>query len=269
MLKAALKGKLSAKEQEILPRSFDVIGDIAIIELPIALKKRQSLIGKTLLSLLSNIKVVALEQGEHSGVFRRQKLKVIAGEKRFVTVAKESGVILELDVAKCYYSPRLASERLRIAAQVKANERVLVAGSGVGVYPLVIAKHSKAKEVVGIEINPVAHKFAEKNVVRNKFQKRVTVHLGDVFALPLGKFDRIVLAMPTFGVAFVPRLLKFAKKGAVLHILDFAQEEDLNEPARRLKELCKASKRSCKILKIVKAGQPGVRRYRVCVDAKV
>ena len=267
MLKEALKNKLSAKELQLLRRSFDVIGDIAIVEIPSDLRKKQKLIGKTLLSLMSNVKVVVVEEGEHEGVFRRQKLSVVAGEKRFVTVHKESGVLLKLDVAKCYYSPRLGSERLRIASLVRPGERVLVAGSGVGVYPLVIAKHSDAKEIVVVEINPVAHKFAAQNVVLNKLSERVKVIKGDVFKEKLGKFDRIIVAMPTFGVVFVPELLKVAKQKVFLHVLDFAAEEDLDFPARRLQEVCKKKKRACKVLRTVKAGQPGVRKYRVCVDA--
>ena len=89
----------------------------------------------------------------------------------------------------------------------------------------------------------------------------------DVFKERLGKFDRIIVAMPTFGVAFVPELLKAAKQKAFLHVLDFAAEEDLDFPARRLQELCQKNKRVCKVLRTVKAGQPGVRKYRVCVDA--
>ncbi|MBI4146476.1 methyltransferase domain-containing protein [Candidatus Woesearchaeota archaeon] len=268
-LRELLEKKLTKSEQKFIRRSFDVIGDIAIIELPVELKKKQGMIGKVLLFSLPNIRVVAVEQGEHSGAFRRQKLRVVAGEKRFETVHRESGTVLGLDVAKCYYSPRLGSERLRIASFVKQGERVLVAGSGIGVYPLVIASHSKAKEVVGVEINPVAHKYAVRNIAANKLGDRVKVVKGDVFKLSLGRFDRIVLAMPTFGVAFVPHLLKFARKSAFLHVLDFAEEADLDAPANKLVELCAGKKRKCKILRTVRAGQPGVRKFRVCVDAQV
>ncbi|MBS3125233.1 50S ribosomal protein L11 methyltransferase [Candidatus Woesearchaeota archaeon] len=269
MLKDALKGKLSAKELNLLRRSFDVVGDIAIFEVPDELKKKEKLIGNTILELLSNVKVVAVEQGEHKGAFRRQKLKVVAGEKRLVTTHKESGVVLALDVEKCYYSPRLGSERLRVASLITPGEKVLVAGSGVGVYPIVLAKHSVAAKIVGVEINPVAHKFALQNIKLNKVSDKVQAIKGDVFKLKLGKFDRIILAMPTFGVKFVPQLLKFAKNGAFLHVLDFAEESDREAPARLLREICEKKKRPCTILGVIKTGTPGVRRLRVCVDVKL
>ena len=130
-LKQALKNKLPQKELQHLGRSFDVIGDIVVIEIPPKLKKHEKKIGQTILSMLKNAKVVAAEAGEHKGKYRTQKLRIIAGEKRFETTQKESGIQLKLDVSKCYYSPRLGSERLRIAKQVKKPERILVAGSGV------------------------------------------------------------------------------------------------------------------------------------------
>ncbi len=264
-----LKGKLPESQFALLPRSFDVIGDIAIIELPSALAKRTKIIGNAIMESLHNVKVVAVEQGAHTGKYRRQKLKVIAGEKRLETVHKESGTVLGLNVETCYFSPRLGTERLRIASQVKPNEKVIVIGSGVGPYPLVIAKHSKASQVVGVEVNPQAHKFAVENAVKNKLQSRVLFIKGDASKLPKGEFDRVVLAIPHEGVALVPSILHLVKKGGSLHVLDFAEESDMESPARLLQQLCKESVRKCKIIAVVKAGQPGVRRYRVCVDAKV
>jgi len=267
-LREALKGKLTKTEMKLLRASFDVVGDIAIIEVPLQLKKKEKLIGKKLLSLLKNVKVVAVKEGGHIGTYRRQKLKVVAGEKRLITTHKESGISLKLDVEKCYYTQRLGSERLRIAKQIKKGERILVAGSGVGPYPLVLAKHSKAKEIVGVEINPIAHKYAMENVKANKLSQ-IKLVKGDVQNLKLGKFDRIIGAMPHVGANLVPTLLKYSKKGTILQVLDFAPEENLKDASKRLRMACKTKKRNCKILRIVKAGQHAVRMYRVSVDAKI
>lgn len=264
-----LKGKLSNSTFALLPRSFDVIGDIAIIELPKELSKHVKAIGNAIMESLHNVKVVAVEQGAHTGKYRRQKLKIIAGEKRLETVHKESGTVLGLNVETCYFSPRLGTERLRLAAQVKPNEKVLVVGSGVGPYPLIIAKHSKAEQVVGVEINPAAHKFAVENAIKNKLQSRVLFIKGDASKLPKGEFNRVILAIPHEGVKLVPTILHLLKKGGSLHVLDFAEEADMEAPARELVNLCKESERKCKIIAVIKAGQPGVRRYRVCIDAKI
>ncbi len=260
-LREALKGKLTAKELRSLKTSFDIIGDIVVIEIPPELRKKEKIVGRTILKLFSNVKVVAAEAGEHAGKYRRQKLRIIAGEKRFETNQKESGVRLMLNVATCYYSPRLGSERMRIAKQVKKGEHVLVVGSGVAPYPLILSKHSLAERIFGVEVNPAAHQYAAKNIILNKAHKVILVK-GDIRKMPLGKFDRIISAIPHEGVKLLPTLLKFAKKGTLLHIYDFAPEENLSEPAEKLKK-------KCKILRVVKTQQIGIRRYRVCIDAKV
>ncbi len=258
-LKEALKGKLNNKEMKLLRTSYDVIGDIAIIEIPKELKKRQKLIGQTLLKLLNNIKVVAAEAGEYKGKYRTQKLKIIAGEKRFQTTQKESGIIMKLDVAKCYYSPRLGSERLRITKLIKKKEKILVVGSGIAPYPLILAKYTPA-EITGVEANPTAHKYAIENVKLNKLEHKITLIKRDIRKTKPDKFDRIICAIPHEGIKLFPTLMNFAKKGTKLHIYDFANEEDLEEPARKLKKFCK-------IIKTIKTQQVGVRRYRVCIDA--
>lgn len=269
-LKEALREKLTPDELTLLRSSFDVIGDIAIIEVPLDLKHKQKTIAKALLNLLNNINVVAVKQGGHKGKYRRQPLAVMAGENRLETIHKESGVRLKLNVETCYYSPRLGTERLRIAKQVKKGERILVAGSGIGPYPLVLAKNSNAGEITGVEFNPAAHKYAQENIILNKAQDRVTAVKGDVTSVTgLGKFNRIIAAMPHDGVSIVPALLKFAKPGARIHAYDFAPQEDMKEPSKQLKELCAKKNKPVRILRTVKAGQHAVRRYRVCVDAKL
>lgn len=258
-LREALQGKLTVRDLKFLKSSFDVTGDIAILEIPPELKRKEKLIGQAVLKVNKNIKVVAAEAGMHTGKYRRQKLRVIAGEKRFETVHRESGIMLKLDVAKCYFSPRLGSERMRIAKLVKKGEKILLVGSGVAPYPLILSKHSPAVSIVGVEVNPIAHNYALQNIILNKARNIILVK-GDVAKVPLGKFDRIISAIPHEGIKLVPTILKFAKKGTILHIYDFAPEEDLAQPARALK---------CKLLRVVKTQQVGVRRYRICIDARV
>ena len=51
---------------------------------------------------------------------------------------------------------------------VEDGESVLVMFSGAAPYPINIVKNSEAKEVYGIEINPIAHKYAKLNLELNK-----------------------------------------------------------------------------------------------------
>jgi tRNA (guanine37-N1)-methyltransferase len=63
---------------------------------------------------------------------------------------------------------RLSTDRLNVAKQVKKNENVLVMFGGVAPYAIVIAKHSKAKKIVSVELSRACNKYAFENVKRNK-----------------------------------------------------------------------------------------------------
>lgn len=268
-LKEALRGKLTDKELETLRAGFDVIGNIAIIEIDKRHKKKQKIIANTLLCLLPSVTTIAVKQGKHTGKYRRQPLKILAGEKTLETTHKENGVSLTLNVSTCYYSPRLGTERMRIAKQVKKGENILVVGSGIGPYPLVLAKHTQAAHITAVEHNPEAHYYAEFNAMKNKLSHKTTFIKGNLSKVKLGTFDRIISNIPHKGVALTPKLLKFAKKGTVLHVYDFAKEEELQKPVEKIELLFKKAKRKCTILHVQKAGQHAVRSYRICVDAKV
>ena len=130
-LKKLLAGKLTKKELNMLRASFDVIGTIAVIEIPRELVKKQKIIAAAVLSLNPYIKTVAKKSGAHTGKYRRQKLVILAGEKTKITEHKESGLRMRLNVETCYFSPRLVTERMRIASLVQFNEKILVMFSGI------------------------------------------------------------------------------------------------------------------------------------------
>ena len=168
-LKQKLKTKLTKKELELVPSSFDVVGSILIfIDFPEKLKKKEKIIAETFLKELKNVKTVCKKTKKYSGKYRTPKLKIIAGEKTKETTHKENNILLKLDVEKVYFSQRSSNERLRISNLVKKGEDVLVMFSGCAPFLCVIAKNSKAKTIIGVEINPTAHKYAIENLKLNK-----------------------------------------------------------------------------------------------------
>jgi tRNA (guanine37-N1)-methyltransferase len=267
-LEEALENKLTKKQLRLLPSAYDIIGDIAVVEIKKGLGKKERLIGEALLELHKNLKVVVKKAGIHEGEFRLQKMKVIAGEKRKETVHKESGAKLKLDIEKVYFSERLGSERLRIAKQILTGESVLVMFSGCAPYAIVISKNSGAREIVGIEKNPVAHHYGLINVKLNK-AKNVKLIKGDVRKVVPKlniKFDRIIMPLPKSAEDFLEYALMAAKKGTIIHFYDFVSEKDFPE-----KSIGKISKkiRNFTVAKAVKCGQYSPGKYRVCVDFEV
>ncbi|HII71786.1 TPA: class I SAM-dependent methyltransferase family protein [Candidatus Woesearchaeota archaeon] len=268
-LKERLKGKLNAQEMEKVQRAYDIIGDIAIFEVPQGLEKKEKEIAEAILGLSKNVHTVLKKAGIHSDEYRTIPLKWVAGRRTKETVARENKVLLKMDVEKVYYSPRSSSERGRIVEQVKPGEDVLVMFSGCGPFTCAISRNSKARSVVGVEKNPLGHKYEEGNILLNKLKNAKAV-LGDVReAVPkLGKFDRILMPLPMNAEEFLDVALGAVKKGGVVHLYQFVNWEEREKLHKVVREACSKSGRKCRVLRIVKCGQFNPKKFRVCVDIK-
>jgi len=272
-LKDLLKNKLSKKELNLVPSSFDMIGKIIIFsDFPKQLSKKEKIIGSEILKNYTHIESIFKKIKKYSGKFRTPKLKLISGKNNKETIHKESNVRLKLNVEKIYFSPRLSEERKRIFKQVKNNETILVMFSGCAIYPIVIAKNTNSKEIYGIEINPTAHKYALENIKLNELENKIKLFLGDVKkVMPKinKKFDRIIMPLPKEAENFLNLALDKIKKNGKIHFYSFSEENNYGKLKKIINEECKKKKKRCKIMNIVKCGQfsPGVNR--VCVDFKV
>lgn len=270
-LKVCLKDKIPDDLLKLVKKSFDSVGSIAVIEIPEELEKYEKIIAETLINSIKNIKTVLKKSGVRSGRFRRIKLRWLAGKRTKKTEHKENRCLIRLNCETCYFSPRLSHERLRIAGLIKPDENVLVAFSGVSPYPLVFAKNSSVKFITAVELNPLAHLFAEENIRINKFQNKIKAIKGDVAKIvpTLGTFDRVIMAMPKCGDKFLEFCIPAVKKGGFLHFYDFGTFEEFDIIAQKVIDVCKKLGRDCKILAKVKAGDHAPRVYRVCIDVKI
>ncbi|MBI2651764.1 class I SAM-dependent methyltransferase family protein [Candidatus Woesearchaeota archaeon] len=271
-LKNLLNKKLTEKELKSVPASFDVVGDLLVFsDFPEELAKKEKIIGRAILKNYPHIKAILKKTKKHSGKFRLPKLKVIAGEKRKETLHKENNVLAKLNAEKAYFSPRMSSERKRIACLIKPNETILVMFSGIGIYPLVISKNTKAKRIIGIEINPIAHKYATENIKINK-TANVELILGDarkIMPKLKTQFDRIIMPLPKDAGNFLDLALSKAKKNSTLHFYCFSEENNYQDLKELINKECEKAKKQCEIIGIVKCGQFSPRVYRVCVDFMV
>ena len=237
-----------------LPSSFDIVGDIIILNKEIKHPKKTA---KLLLKQHKNAKTILLKTNKYQGKYRTPTLKHLAGEKRKTTTHKENNIILNLDVEKCYFSQRTSSERLRIAKLTK-KEDILVMFSGIAVFPLVIEKNSNPKSITAIEINPIAHKYAKENLKLNK-SKKIKLIQGDVTkVLPkLKKFNRIIMPLPKTAKDYLELAKSHLKPKGTIHLYLFDEEKNIES----LKKLYKTKK-------ITKCGQYAPRIYRLCLEIK-
>jgi len=237
-LEESLRDKLTPEELVDVIKSFDIIGDIAIIEIPEKLEKKEKLIASSLLSIHRNVKCVYKKSGPMEGVYRTRKLKFLAGERRTVTEYKENDCRFRLDVAKVYFTPRLSFERERIAEQVKPGEHILALFAGVGPFPIVIVKLQPHVKIHAVELNPDAFKYMQENIRLNRMQEIITPLLGDVKEIVPAKFvnsaDRILMPLPKGAEKFLGEAFLAAKKNCIVHFYQFASEQNPFEEAEKL-----------------------------------
>ncbi|MBR9677660.1 class I SAM-dependent methyltransferase family protein [Candidatus Woesearchaeota archaeon] len=271
-LKELLKDKLSVAELDLMPTSFDVVGDILIFaDFPTELVSKQQVIGEAIIAKRKNVNVILKKTGEYSGELRTPVLEVIAGENRKETIHKENNVRLKLDVEKVYFSARSANERLRISELVQDGESVLVMFSGCAPFVCVIAKNAAPSKVIGVELNKVGHEYGLTNVKMNKLENVELIN-GDVKEIvpKLGeKFDRVLMPLPKSAEDFLDVALTAVKKGSMVHFYDFLQEKEFDQAREKVLSACKRNNIKCEIVDVVKCGQYAPYTFRISVDFKI
>ncbi|MDD5023126.1 MAG: class I SAM-dependent methyltransferase family protein [Candidatus ainarchaeum sp.] len=227
---------LEKKELENLVRSYDLIGSIAVIEIPKELEKKEKEIAKAIIEVHPNIKTVAKKMSAVSGEYRTRKIKIIQGKRTKETIHKEHGCSFKLNAEKVYYSVRLSGERERVKQLVKPGEKILALFAGVGPFPITIAKNNAECEIISVESNPIAVKYFKENIILNKI-KNIKVVEGDAGKIA-EKYpewaDRIIMPLPKDGEKFLKSAIKSAKDGCIIHFYTFVESED---PLKKAEEI--------------------------------
>ncbi len=256
--------------------NFDVVGSkekaVAIVEIQEGKTGKE--IAEEIIRTHKNIKSVLKKTSGRKGEYRIREYEFLAGDENTEVTHKEYGCSFRLDPQKVYFSPREATERQRIAEQVKAGERVLVMFGGVAPFAIIIAKRQPLVEkIYSIEINKTAHDYAVENIRINRMGDRVVVMKGDVHeSCPkyYGTFDRVVMPLPLGAESFLDVAMKSVKTKGVIHFYNWGKESDLYAQALRLIEDCAEKlNKKIKTLNKRKVLVYAPRKWKICIDFEV
>jgi len=230
----------------LLPSSFDTVGSIAIVKMEDEVAPYAAKIGKAIMATQISIKTVCMDSGVIDQ-FRTRNVKVVAGEKTTETVHKEYGLTFKVDVARAFFTPRLATERQAVAKQVKPGEVVIDMFAGIGPFSIMIAKTGSPKVVYAIDMNPDAIELMKENIALNKAIS-VSPILGDAReVLPrLEKADHIVMNLPHDGRGFIGEAIRALKPGGVIHFYEITEEDEVQ---KNLDEIADAARREGRLMK--------------------
>ncbi len=263
-----LLAHLPEAERALLPSAFDVVGHVLIVKVPDALRHREREIAQALLEATPRVRTVAQDEGV-AGELRVRALRVLAGDADTRTEHAEHGVRIRVDPATCYFSPRLATERIRVARLVSPGERVVDLMAGVAPFALVIAKHSQAARVDAVDLNPEAVAFARENVALNKVADRVFPEQADARAWSAahpGVADRVITNLPHTAHAFLEDALRVLRPGGgAWHYHCIQAEEDLGRHLAELSARAHEAGRGLRVsaTRVVRAYSPRERHFAV------
>lgn len=239
-MKEILKDKLPLHEVGSLVRSYDIIGDIAVIRVPESLLRESQIIAEAVMKTHNHVKSVFRQASAVSGDFRLRRLEWIAGEHRTETTYKEFGCIFKVDLADCYFSPRLSFERMRVARLVAPHEIVVNMFAGVGSFSILMAKHAKVDTVYSIDVNPSAVRFMRENVRLNRVQGQVVPILGDAKEVIVERLhsvaDRVLMPLPEKALEYIDYAVMALKPdGGWVHYYDFEHGSKDEDPVDKVK----------------------------------
>lgn len=218
MLKEILQERLDSTELEKLSSSFDIIGTIAIIKIPESLTSKRKLIADALIEEIRPVKSVFCQVSAIEGDYRLRKLELISGENSPITEYKEHGCTFKVDVINTYFSPRLSTERLRIAKLTEPNEVIVNMFGGVGTFSIIISRYNKSAKVYSIDSNPIAVDMCRQNIEINKLTGNVFPVLGDaeqeIHKGLKGIAKRVLMPLPEKAKDFVDAAVSSLENGS-------------------------------------------------------
>ncbi len=248
-LPEALKDKIPEKYIDSIPQSYDIIGDIVIVEFDdsnllytIDSNKYKKIIAEAILSVNKNVRSIFEKKSEIMGTYRLRKLAFLGGENKSETVHKENDCFFKLDIKKTYFSPRLVFERRRISSlDISKNEIIIDMFTGVGPFSIQIAKLNNVK-IYAFDVNPRAYLYLKENIELNKLVGKILPHNINIKDLhdpgnQIGKIlhnkaDRIIMNLPEKSLDFINTACYLMKKsGGILHFYHFSKKPNPIENA--------------------------------------
>jgi tRNA (guanine37-N1)-methyltransferase len=268
----AVKEQIPSKLHEFIPKSFDVIGDIVIVEINEKILDYKDKIGKSLLTLFPSINTVYRKASAVSGDLRLREIELLAGEKKCETLHIEHGVKIWTNVCETYFSPRLGHEHHRVAEKCLEDEVIVDLFTGVGPFPLHIAKKVNAI-IYAADINRTALKCLEKSMDLNNLKGKIAAIYGDCRLVTdtFVQADRIIMNHPSQAHEYLDVVCQIIKPGGVVYFYQFVPDD---EPEEKMKEILEAKLREhnfsiVKVLSFQKIRESAPREIHACLEVEI
>jgi len=215
LLPDILRDSMSNEELDLLPKGWQILGDLIIVRIHPNLDAFKHLIAQALLSIYPRCKAVLRDFGIE-GQLRIPMREVLAGDAT-ITVHRENGVFFKLDASRIMFSQGNLKERIRMS-QVGKDEFVVDMFAGIGYFCLPMSKHSHPSAVLAIELNPLAYHYLTENIRLNRVEDVVKPVQGDcAYCTPVNEADRVVMGMIQVTDHYLRKGIEALRPDGILH----------------------------------------------------
>ncbi|MHA1370534.1 MAG: class I SAM-dependent methyltransferase [Promethearchaeota archaeon] len=237
-LVALISDKIPSDKIDSVPRSFNIIGSILIIEIKDELKEYSGLIIEKLLKIHPNIRTIYNKKSKRDGQHRTHQLEFLYGEDDPITVHLENGCRFKIDVRSTFFDPRLSNEHKRIVDLIerkKAGPEIRILDLFCGIGPFVVPMAKLGNTIIYcVDVNPIAIDFLKQNLKLNKInENKVHIFLMDankfltrtfqeLIETPV--FDHVILNLPHHAYEFIAKCYSIVKNTGYLHWYTIAPE---------------------------------------------
>ncbi len=266
---AIIDQKLLPQEYiSLLPRRWKRVGQVGIFELHPQLLEWKEKIGEIYLTYLPELRTTAHKVGITSNTTRQPSYEILAGERNTVTLHKELGCKFWIDALKLTYSNGNHAERQRMVRMSTDDEQIIDMFACVGNLSLPIAVHHASTQIIGIEINPYAFKFLEKNIQENGLTNQYQAILGDNRKkTPQNWANRVIMGYFTIDKPQLTAALASLQQqdGGTIHAHGLEGSNQASEMQGKLETVIEESFPQFKVksmqTRIIKSVAPGVNHF--------
>ncbi len=224
LLKLGLFGEVPKEVIDDLPRSFEIIGDIAILKIKnLRVINYSDVIFKAIKAVSKNVRTVYAEVPGLEGDFRIRKLIFLGGERKSVTIHKEYGISIYVEIDKVYFNVSLSEEHRRVASEVGNNDVIADLFCGVGPFSLHIANKVNSL-IYSVDINPYAIECLVKSIELNKNRLRgciVPINADVKRFLKIVQdltFDKVIMNLPHKAIHYIKFVWPKVRLGGKLYV---------------------------------------------------
>ncbi|MFX0014714.1 MAG: class I SAM-dependent methyltransferase family protein [Promethearchaeota archaeon] len=252
----------------LLPRGWKRVGEVGILELKPELLPWKKEIGEKYLEFLPELRTITHKTGITRTSKRKPDNEVLAGDINTITLHKELGCKFWVDALKLTFSNGNHAERHRMIRTSKNHEQIIDMFACVGNLSLAIAIHNPTVRIIGIEINPYAFNFLEKNIQENHVFDRYKALFGDNRKItPKNWADRVIMGYFTIDdIQLTTALASLNQEhGGVIHVHGLSSTRQPTDWLKQIQGIVTESFPYFKVntsrKKIIKSVAPGINHF--------